>query len=310
MASSPLDSSRLARTNPRLLHYFTAVAEELSFSRAALRLNMSQPPLSLHIRELETLLDTRLFRRSTRSVALTAAGRLLLTETQKIQQLTQESLHRVCQIGRGLSGHMAIGLVGTAAWGRLLPALRRFQQQQPEVRWTVTELTPGQQAEALLSHRLDLGIWRSIDQTALPPPLARQLLEQERLAMALPANHPLLSRHRRAIPLKALESEVLVCLLPQPLGLGEQLISLLAQHRVRPRWIHQVMEPQTALALVGQGQGLTLLPEGYARIGWPRIEWRSLCETIDADLYAVTHPEALSPAVQRFLAVLHPGSEA
>jgi len=115
----------LGQINLRLLHYFRVVAEELNFSKAAVRLNMSQPPLSLHIKELEHLLGTPLFLRTTRSVSLTPAGAALMREAGLMLDSINRSLHQVRKIGRGEVGHIQFGTVGTAAWGPLMPALNR-----------------------------------------------------------------------------------------------------------------------------------------------------------------------------------------
>ena len=112
-------SQRTYRTDLKLLRYFQAVAEELHFGKAALRLNMSQPPLSFHIKELESQLGTVLFIRHSRSVALTHAGEILLEETRRLLDSANLALARVEQIGRGEGGRIHLGIVGTAIWGGL-----------------------------------------------------------------------------------------------------------------------------------------------------------------------------------------------
>ena len=97
---------RVYRTDLKLLRYFLAVAEELHFGRAAARLNMSQPPLSLHIKELESQLGTLLFIRHSRSVALTHAGKVLMEESRRGLASANLALARVEQIGRGEAGRI------------------------------------------------------------------------------------------------------------------------------------------------------------------------------------------------------------
>lgn len=121
------------RTDLKLLRYFLAVAEELHFGRAAARLNMSQPPLSLHIKELENQLGTPLFVRHSRSVALTWAGKILMEESRRLLAMATASLARVEQIGRGEGGRIELGVIGTAMWGRMRPAMHAFIDANPNV---------------------------------------------------------------------------------------------------------------------------------------------------------------------------------
>ncbi|KPC50859.1 LysR family transcriptional regulator [Amantichitinum ursilacus] len=303
MKTSRSHSLSLDRINFRLLHYFRVVAEELSFSRAALRLNMSQPPLSLHVKELEGVLDTQLFVRTTRSVELTPAGRALLREVNKLMEMTSHSLQQVRQLGRGKAGHMVIGAVGTAMWGALLPALQQFGEQVPDATWSLSELSPSQQIDALQHHRIDLGVWREAHGN-LPPGMASQLLGRERIVLAVSATHRLAGGE--AVALETLLTEGFVLLPPQAGNLGAYLDYACRQAGFTPQITHQVSEPQTALALVAGGFGITLLPECCARITWPGVSFVELQTPLSADLYAVYQPHVATPVVEAFLASLTP----
>jgi DNA-binding transcriptional LysR family regulator len=298
----------IERQGPRLLYYFVAVAEELSFSKAATRLNMSQPPLSLHIRELEALLDVQLFLRNTRSVELTAAGRMLYEQMCTIQGMTHQCLRHVSQMAQGEVGHMSIGLVGSVAWGGFLTALRDFSNARPGVTWTIRELSPAQQIDALQRHQIDIGVWRATGQDALPGNLVAHLIGQERLLAAVPASGTALAA---GVPmaLSSLEGASLICLSQAEHSLGRYITEVLARHGVRPVVARQVAEPQTALALVAENEGLTLLPESYARIDWPGVRFLALDPPLFANLCAVTDRTATVPVAQRFLDVMRLPSE-
>ncbi|STR33113.1 Xanthosine operon regulatory protein XapR [Klebsiella grimontii] len=124
---------RTHRIDLKLLRYFLAVAEELHFGRAAARLNMSQPPLSIHIKDLEQQLGTLLFVRHSRSVALTHAGKILMEESRRLLSSANQALARVEQIGRGEAGRVELGVIGTAMWGKMRPVMRRFLKEHPNV---------------------------------------------------------------------------------------------------------------------------------------------------------------------------------
>lgn len=151
---------RVYRTDLKLLRYFLAVAEELHFGRAAARLNMSQPPLSIHIKELENQLGTQLFIRHSRSVVLTHAGKILMEESRRLLVNANNVLARIEQIGRGEAGRIELGVVGTAMWGRMRPVMRRFLRENPNVDVLFREKMPAMQMALLERRELDAGIWR------------------------------------------------------------------------------------------------------------------------------------------------------
>ena len=195
---------RVYRTDLKLLRYFLAVAEELHFGRAAARLNMSQPPLSIHIKELENQLGTQLFIRHSRSVVLTHAGKILMEESRRLLVNANNVLARIEQIGRGEAGRIELGVVGTAMWGRMRPVMRRFLRENPNV-------------------------------------------------------------------------DVL---------------------------FREVNEPQTVLAMVSMGIGITLIADSYAQMNWPGVIFRPLKQRIPADLYIVYETQQVTPVMVKLLAAL------
>ncbi|HGE8494412.1 MULTISPECIES: LysR family transcriptional regulator [Serratia] len=289
------------RINFRLLHYFRVVAEEMNFTQAARRLNMSQPPLSKHIKELESQLGVVLFKRTTRSMTLTPAGRTLLRNVERLLDQADSALHQVQQMGRGEGGHMVVGMVGTSAWGGLIAALRRFSEQSAGVTWSLNELTPSQQIAALQKRHIDIGVWREAQQQTLPG-LTCQRLASESIAVVLPLDHPLAQQEN--IPLAALQNDSFIVLPPHEASLGLYLHNLCLQQGFLPDVAYQVNEPQTLLALVAEGCGITLLPDSYGRIPWPGVRFCSLQQAPPADLYAVYRTDSVTPVVQAFLEML------
>ena len=122
------------RVDLRELRYFLAVAEELNFTHAAARLHIAQQALSASIRDLEQTLDVRLFTRTTRHVALTGAGEVLVPAARQILTDVSAALHEVQQAAAGRQGRLVIG-VAIAAHGApvVREAIRRFAEERPGV---------------------------------------------------------------------------------------------------------------------------------------------------------------------------------
>src|SRR3954469_9542100 len=142
------------------LKYFLAVAEEKSFSRAAERLHISQPPLSQQIMKLEAELGVKLFARTTRTFELTVAGKALMTEAADLLGKMRMTIDTIRQIDRGEVGRLRVGIVGSAMWGPIPSLLEEFQTKFPRVTWTLHKLGPNDQIPALRNRQIDVGFWR------------------------------------------------------------------------------------------------------------------------------------------------------
>ena len=139
----------------RQLRYFVTVAEELHFGKAALRLHMTQPPLSQTIQALEQLLGAALFERSRRGVALTPAGIALLPEARRLLAQAQELPQLVQRAAAGEVGRLTLAFVSSADYSVLPPFLRAYRAAYPQVQITLQEATSDLQLDDLL-HNLSL----------------------------------------------------------------------------------------------------------------------------------------------------------
>ena len=290
---------RTHRIDLKLLRYFLAVAEELHFGRAAARLNMSQPPLSIHIKELEQQLGTLLFVRHSRSVALTHAGKILMEESRRLLSSANQALARVEQIGRGEAGRVELGVIGTAMWGKMRPVMRRFLKENPNVEVLFRENMPAMQMAMLERRELDAGVWRMA--TAPTPGFTSLRLHESSFLVAMPEEHPLAMLE--AIPLAALRNEYFVTM-PSIHTDWTFLQRVCQSAGFLPMIIREVMEPQTVLAMVSMGIGLTLIADSYAQMTWPGVVFRPLEERIPADLYIVYDQQQATPALEKLVAAL------
>jgi DNA-binding transcriptional LysR family regulator len=196
---------------------------------------------------------------------------------------------------------MVIGIVGTSVWGGLIPALKRFTNQTENVTWALNEIPPDQQIMALQKRHIDIGVWREA-KGQIPAGLQCQMLEQEDITLVVPEDHPL--AQQEPVPLAALRDEKFIVLPRKEASIGLYLHNTCVQQGFIPDIAYQVNEPQTLMALVAEGYGITLLPHSYGQIPWPGVRFCPLKNAPSADLYAIYHADSATPLVQAFLQML------
>jgi DNA-binding transcriptional LysR family regulator len=240
----------------RDLRAFAAVAEELHFGRAAVRLHMDQPPLSQRIKALEEELGARLFSRTSRSVALTAAGRLFLERARDILARAEEAAEAATAAGRGEAGRLRIGFMGPAMDGPLPFALRDFRERYPKVSLELLEKGSAGQAEDILAGRLDAGFVRLFGDT--PRGLAAELFVREPYVAALPSGHALAGEGR--IPLAALRDEPFI-MFPRRMqpALFDAMMAACATAGFTPRISQEAATKRTSVSLAAAGFGAALV---------------------------------------------------
>jgi len=286
----------------RRLRYFVAVAEELHFGRAARRLNLSQPPLSMQIRTLEREVGAQLLVRSQRHVALTDAGRVLLDEARRLIAHAEAAIVHTRRAASGEVGRLAIGFVSTVDYS-ILPALvRRFRREHPGIDLRLLELTGDRQQALLLSGELDLGM------SVLPPPapaLSRRPVYRESLIAAVPSTHRL-AGNPRPVDLARLADEGFV-LFPRPLapGLHDLVIAACQRAGFAPRLAQEAIQMQTILGLVAAGLGVALVPACMSRLQRDDVRYLALRSPSSiVETAAIWHTDNRSPALAALLAAL------
>ena len=142
----------------RGLNYFSVVAEELNFTRAAQRLNMSQPPLSNQIRALEEELGTPLFIRGSRSLQLTEAGKLLYRRSEQLLDLAERAREEIGALAMGMSGTLCLGSVAGRAPFLAARWLADFREEYPLVRFEIVNGSSDDIIEQIQRGFIELGI--------------------------------------------------------------------------------------------------------------------------------------------------------
>jgi len=250
----------------RQLRYFVAVAEELSFTAAARRLNISQPPLSMQIRALEDALGARLFERAHRSIALTEAGRVFLEQARLTLSQMAHAVQLAQLADRGEAGLLRIAFTGSVP---LVPGFARliktFRAERPLARLEIAHMPTGQQLQALEERRIDIGLLRPAPQFQPPGHLHFTPFWKDELRVAMSSDHPLAARKGR-ISVKELARYPLI-LFPREIscGLHDQIIQLFNAAGLVPQVAQEAREGTTIVGLVAAGVGISLLPDTYAR---------------------------------------------
>ena len=193
----------------RQLRYFSTLAEELNFTRAAKKLHVSQPPLSLQIANLEQELGAQLFHRTSRSVELSEAGKAFWPHVRAILERVDEARHHVQRVAEGLEGRVKIGLAGSHFLGPLPHFISEFRSLRPQVDIVLHEMMPADHLQALRDGAVDISLTRSpLDDEAL----TAQRLWADPVIAALPVGHFLAGRKK--LRLKELRGEPFVLLRP------------------------------------------------------------------------------------------------
>jgi DNA-binding transcriptional LysR family regulator len=286
----------------RHLRYFTAVAEELHFGRAAARLSMAQPPLSQQIRQLEQQLGVVLFNRTKRRVELTPAGRAFLEQVRAVFAQVERAVRAAQRASRGEIGHLGIGFVPSADLDLLPRVLRVWRARFPHVEMELHMLLPTEQVEALRDGRIQVGFMRlPVDDTGL----VVETIQRERLVAVLPAVHRLARRAR--IRLIDLAADAMV-LFPRAMAPGyyDLLMQACGRAGFVPRVLHEEAGSiQTNLALVAAGLGVTLMPASIRSLRRAGVVYRPLVAPVPIVEMAVAYArEDQSAALLAFLQVL------
>ncbi|WP_067688224.1 LysR family transcriptional regulator [Nocardia jejuensis] len=285
----------------RHLRYFLAVADELHFGRAAARLHIAQPALTQQIQRLEALLGTRLFDRTSRTVALTDAGAVLRERASAIVRHAARDLEEVTRIGEGSQGRLYLGFVPSVLPLEPLRGVRRFRERYPLVQVELVEGFTSHLMEQLSHGSLDTAIVRDPDPL---PGISTTPLITEPYVAVLPADH---SHAARATLTGADLADSPLVFFPRAAGVLAQdknLAPLLESGR-RPRIVQEASTWTTIFYLVAEGIGITVAPRSAAVTAPTTVRVVPLTETSSATtVYAATRTDDHRPLIRNFLTLL------
>ena len=247
----------------RHLRYFVAAAEELNFSRAAVRLRVSQPPLSRQIRNLEEEIGAPLFDRSRQKLQLTPAGKSFLEQARQILAQSDRAVRLAKAVSEGKCGQLTVAFLSPLGGVFLPAAVRVFRQKFPLVEVTLTEMVPRRQVKALSDGRIDIGIMPK-DEARFEKDLALEPVVEVGMIAALPPEHALTAL--RKVPLQKLAGEPLVFFKRSSApALHDWIRDLCRANGFEPNIGRQCDQAQAMLDSVAGGIGIAILPEFFRR---------------------------------------------
>lgn len=258
----------------RLWRQFVAVAEELHFGHAALRLHMTQPPLTQAIAQLEKLMGARLFDRTKRSVALTPAGAALLPEARDLLARAQALPAQARAAAGGEVGRLRLAFVSTVGYDLLPQWVRAFRERYPAVQLELIEATGDVQLQLLERGEIDAGFMLHSPGFE-PPGLTRLLIASEPLVVAMPEAHPLSATAR--VTLEKLLAEPLI-IFPRRIvpSLFDAIFSMYHAVERSPQIAQEAIQMQTIVNLVSAGLGIAWVPASVRQFQRSGVVYRSV----------------------------------
>ncbi|MBS0520309.1 MAG: LysR family transcriptional regulator [Proteobacteria bacterium] len=289
----------------RRLRQFVAVAEERSFRRAAERLNVSQPPLSVAVQRLEADMGVTLLDRTRHHVRLTVAGEAFLREARRTLAHAHLAVEVAQRAAVGKLGTLRLSFVPSAALGVVPRLLRAFHADYPDVKLMLSGDTTSQQMAALLGETTDVGI--------VVPPLhdakdlrVESLCEQE-LTLAVPRTHPVSSQQR--VQLRDLGGEAFVGFsFKEGPGFESVVVAACQDSGFIPNFVQVAPQMQTVLALVAGGMGIALVPQAMQSVVMENVAYVQVFRRnapVKYSLGLAFRPSNDNPALGAFVAMAH-----
>lgn len=293
----------------RHLRYFVAVAEELSFTRAAERLHIGQPPLSQQIQALEAEIGARLLERNKRRVLLTEAGRLFLADARRMLALAEQAKETAHRAHMGEAGELRVGFTFSTPFTPLFAkVVRRYRQAYPRVLLSFQEMTTLHQLAKIEARELDVGFVRPASMQ-LPHKVALTKLRSDPLRLVLPTDSPL--AQQKSIAVKDLAGQAFV-VFPKDAGTGiyHQIFELCRAAGFTPHIAMEAGEPSTIIGLVAAGCGISVLPGSFEGIHMEGVVYRPLADPeATTSMLLARHAEGGGPLAEAFVALAQAAAE-
>ncbi len=288
----------------RHLRYFLALADELHFGRAAQRLAITQPPLSLNIQQLEASVGARLFERDSKGVRLTAAGLAFREAAQALLAQANEARLLAREIAAGSVGRLRVGFVGSVLFRGLPQWLAAFHASHPRIDVGLSELNSQEQIDALMHDQLDLGF---VHTQRVPAELQTALVHSDAFMCCVNAAHAL--ARRRKVSLLQLRDEPFVLFSRQASpDYYTRIVEMCGAQGFYPKVRHEVRHWLSVVSLVSQGMGVSVVPAPLERAGMAGVAFKPFVEaTLPSEVHCAWKAAIDHPTRSQFLDVVLAG---
>jgi DNA-binding transcriptional LysR family regulator len=286
----------------RHLRYFIAVAEALSFNKAAEKLRTSQPSLTRQVRDLEEELGVQLLNRSKQGVSLTDQGVSFLEDSKKLLNHAHEIVQSVRQLGHRESKPLNVGYVSNLFHGLLPDTLGAFRQQLPTVPINLFDMSCGDQFAALEKGTIDLAF------VGLPEPIEKRGLRFRVVAsyetvVALPMNDPL--ARKDLVPVKELAPRFFIGMTESSYpGYRQWLVTACRAAGFRPKVLQDVALERTVIQTVAAGLGVALDPEQVKKLPHESVVFRPMDVDVKTEACIAWKGDDLPPSLETFLEIV------
>lgn len=253
------------------LYYFITVAEELHYGRAAEKLNISQPPLSQQIKQLEEEVGVVLFTRNNRNVQLTEAGKSLYENSKLILHYMERAKKEALRIERGEIGDITLGFGGSAAFDILPEIVKACNKTIPDVNIDLKQLTTSEQIKALEEKKIDVGILVSPINS---PNIETKFFRKEELVLCLPINHPLAKSNEPIDPKQLKKEKFILPPMHEGEGYYKALYQVFNDGAFVPNVVQTAKEQHTMVSLVAAKIGIVIVPRATTAIRLNNITYK------------------------------------
>lgn len=283
------------------LSYFIAVAEEGNVNRAAARLNISQPPLTRQIQNLEASLGVLLFNRHSGGMALTEAGTIFLREAKNAQAVLELAVDRVRRAGRGEFGRLDVGVFGSGIFGGI-PRIDKFRLHYPDVDVHIHWMNKDEQLQSLRQGLINVAFSRLVEPQN---DIIIECLDEESLYLAVAHSSPI--ANLREVDLAACHGEdfIMFPTTGRP-GFYDNTLELCRDAGFFPKIAQQVEDIMTGIALVAAGFGVALITKSATAIAIRNVSYVKLVSstgTPTVDLSLMYLRNATSPVLENFIEI-------